>query len=151
MLLQPVAGFASSSLTGAKSVVLKTGHDQRCVLYELASNPEPTIATLLNQRRHSALCHSFTLTGAEICTLALHRSDAVSVKVARSWRTHTHESVCLFNDCRLTQQSSLKIDTGGPAGMYASWTSQLPLQLLMTPGPMQQALIASAAPSLRSI
>ena len=33
-------------------------------------------------------------------------------------------------------EKSTMIDTGGPAGMYASWTSQLPLQLLLGPGLM---------------
>ena len=46
---------------------------------------------------------------------------------------------------------SSKVDNGDLAGMHASWTSQLPLQLLLGPGPMQQALTASSMPSLRSI
>ncbi len=97
-------------------------------------------------------CASFTLAVAEVCTLALHRSDPVSVKVAESWRTPAHKWVCLFDDhSSITQQSSSTADTGGSADMCASWTSQLPSQLLLGPGLMQQALIASSAPSLRSI
>ena len=65
-----------------ESIVLKTGHDRCYVLYELASDPEPALASLLNQQNLNSQCASLTMTVAEICTLALHRSHPVSVEVA---------------------------------------------------------------------
>ena len=82
VLLALRAGNASSAMVQEPSLDISR-YGQTCVCV--------CVCVHVHGGGDNSLCASFPWEVAEICTLALHRSDTVSVKVAVGWRTHAHE------------------------------------------------------------